>query len=164
MRYVRFILLPLVFVACTDTQPLAPDVDAAPSFRADRAGYTISYDLQDEEPFFVCRGELVEGYGILLIHITETTTPSGNLIVKGWVEYPDDVRMVGTVTGVVWTQKKGINPFVEVIKGDFYMQRFMIHEWYTNPDLGRLQARWWGGFKYDKDGELTIYREALLCE
>jgi len=160
-------LVALVAFGCSDPPTTATalgDEAVAPAFMADRAEYSFPYDLQDEDPFLVCRGELVEGYGILTIHIREVTTPSGNLLVRGWVEYPGDSYMIGTESGVVWTFKKGLNPFTETYKGQFYRQNWMITEWYTNPDLGQLRVRWWGGFKYDKDGNLTINRDNLTCE
>ncbi len=97
-------LVALVAFGCSDPPTTATalgDEAVAPAFMADRAEYSFPYDLQDEDPFLVCRGELVEGYGILTIHIREVTTPSGNLLVRGWVEYPGDSYMIGTESGVV---------------------------------------------------------------
>ena len=34
MRYVRLALLPLVFAACSDQQPAAPDIGVTPNFDA----------------------------------------------------------------------------------------------------------------------------------
>ena len=171
MRRVAVLLVPLLLLAC-DREPVAPvpDEGFAPLFKADRVEYTVDYDLGDEVPFLVCRGELMEGHGILLIHIQEVTTPSGNLLVRGRVEYPGDTWMEGTVSHVVWTFAKGLNPYTETLKGEFYsgedfwVQHWTISEWYTNPELGKLRVRWWGGFKFDKDGDLTINRDNLTCE
>jgi len=166
-------LVALVAFGCTDpptTSTALNDEVAPPAFKTSHVEYSFPYSLDDEVPFLVCRGELVQGHGTLMIHIREVTTPSGNLLVRGRVEYPGDTWMEGLVTGVVWTFEKGLNPYTETLKGDFYsgddfwVQNWTIHEWYTNPALGKLKVSWWGGFKYDKDGNLTINRDNLTCE
>jgi hypothetical protein len=138
--------------------------------KAERQEYSFTFDLEDEEPFIECRGELMAFHGIVTINIREQTTPSGNLLVRGWVEYSDDQWAEGTVSQDVWTLRKGLNPYTETLKGDFYseedfwVQNWQILEWYQNEDLGKLKIQWWGGLKFDKDGDMALYRDRVTCK
>lgn len=57
MRYLRFVLLPLLFVGCMDANPAAPDADVSPQLAAADAGWfegTFSDEFTDYVP---CVGE-----------------------------------------------------------------------------------------------------------
>ncbi len=176
------LLLAIVLVGCSETLPTESLVaetesaqiaayDAATSLaKAERQEYSILYDLEDEEPFIECRGELMKFHGVLTINIREQTTPSGNLLVRGWIDYGDDHWAEGTESHNVWTLRKGLNPYTETLKGEFYseedfwVQNWTIIEWYENPELGDLKLKWWGHLKFDKDGNFTIYRDNVTCK
>jgi hypothetical protein len=149
---------------------LKADAESSLLAKAERQDFVFTFDLEDEEPFITCREELMAFHGIVTINVAETTTPSGNLLVRGWVEYSDDQWAEGTESHDVWTLRKGLNPYTETLKGDFYseedfwVQNWQILEWYENPELGKLKIQWWGGLKFDKDGDMTLYRDRVTCK
>jgi hypothetical protein len=154
-------------LAGCDGEPFEPVPDDAltPIYKVDRQEYSFPYDLDDEDPIIECNGELMQPHGTLLINIRAMAAPSGNLIVSGRVDYGDDVWLEGLESGEVWTLSHSLNPYGEVYKENgFYVLHFHIHEWYTNPELGKRQVRWWGNTKVDKNGNPELYRETIACK
>lgn len=178
MRMLSCVLL-FVFLGCD------PAVDAIQVSNDDVSGEAIDmnalagktarntavyyYDMADEEPFIECRGELMSFHGVLAIHVTEVETPSGNLLVRGWVEYPGDGWAEGVDSGTIWMRRKGLNPYTETLKGnwysgeDFWSQSWTIIEWYENEEAGRMKVMWWGGFNMADDGTVRVENDRITC-
>jgi len=174
------VVLVVALVGCDQADPVETSVSSVSMLKsetgetlaskAERQEYSFTFDLEDEEPFITCRGELMAFHGIVTINVREQTTPSGNLLVRGWVEYSEDHWAEGIDSHDEWTLRKGLNPYTETLKGDFYseedfwVQNWQILEWYENPELGNLKIHWWGGLKFDKDGDMTLYRDRVTCK
>ena len=166
MRYLRFMLVPLLFVACTDTQPVAPDIDIAPSFKVDRFDLTFDYDVSQDPPYDCGTGELLFYEGTVLVHVGGKITPSGNVITGGGVDYNayGDITLVGETTETVWTLTSGRNPFHDVEKENgFYVLHYRFNEHYVNEAGERIRVNLKGYFRVDKDGVET-FRESYTCQ
>jgi hypothetical protein len=133
----------------------------------DRQEYSYFYDLANEPPYEDCAGEDMQTHGTILVLVKETTTPSGNLIVSGKVDYftDDPVYLQGLTSGETWTLTRGHNPFGEVIKENgFYLLHFQWREWYSrDADGQKLQVDVRGNVKVDPDGNVKIERESIRC-
>lgn len=155
---------------CTDqtTSPTALSDDvAAPTFTVDRQEFSSPYDMDWDPPYTDCAtGEDMQNHGILLIHIRETTTPSGNVTVHGWVDYDafGPITLEGLSSGDIWTLNNGHNPFGEVIKDNgFYLLHYQWSELYSNPEGRKLHIHLKGHVKVNPDGTVTINRESYTC-
>jgi hypothetical protein len=96
----------------------------------------------------------------------ETTTPSGNLIVRAWVDYTahGEVTIEGLTSGNIWTLTHGHNPFGEVIKENgFYQLHYQWHEFFTSSIHGDLRVHLKGHVFVDPSGTLRIERETATC-
>jgi hypothetical protein len=104
-------------------------------------------------------------HGWVLIHFREVTTPSGNLIVNAWVDYTyDQITLENTVTGEIWTNLNGHNPFGEVMKDNgFYVLHYQWNELYRNEAGELLHIHLKGHFTIDKEGMITHDRESFTC-
>jgi hypothetical protein len=150
-------------------QPLelepVPDEALTPLFKVTVDEDTYEYDLGNELPYEDCAGEDMQTHGKILVHVREMTTPSGNLIVSGWVDYTfEQITVEGLSTGEIWTLTNGFNPFHEVIKEDgSYFLHYQWHEFYTNEDGEKLRAFVNGNYQIDQDGNVRIERESVRC-
>lgn len=171
MRRLALTTAPLVLLAACSNPPTTSTVlndDAAPpAFKADRQESTWEA-VMDEEPAYedCATGEDMQNHGRLLVYETETTLPSGNVILHGWVDYAafGPVTLEGVTSGDIWTLQNGHNPFGDVSKENgFYMLRYQWSELYKNPDGQTLHIHLKGHFKIDPDGNVTIDRESYTC-
>lgn len=171
---ILFIVLLVLASGCdltSDYPASAEDSEGATAIaeKASRTEKVETYDLSTEEPWIECHGELMQFHGVLQIHITEVETPSGNLLVRGWVEYPEDGYAIGTESGNRWERRKGLNPYTETLRGewyseeDFWAQSWQIIEWYTSDEHGKFKVHWWGTFHVDDEGNVMVYRDNLTC-
>lgn len=138
------LLLAVVFVSCNDEiAPTAINDEAITSLsKVIVDEYFFEIVLDDEVPFVLCDGDLMQYHGRVGLHLKEKTTPSGNTIVSGWVDYHafDLVTLENTVTEASWTLTNGHNPFGEVIKENgFYVLHYQWHEFYENEDGEKLR-------------------------
>ena len=162
------LLLAVVFVSCNDSSaPTAINDEAITSLsKVVVDEYFFEIVLDDEEPFVMCDGDLMQYQGSVGLHLKEKTTPSGNTIVKGWVDYHafGGVILENSVTGAVWTLTNGHNPFGEVIKENgFYVLHYQWHEFYENEEGDKLRVFLKGHVKVNPDGTVSIERETVKC-
>jgi hypothetical protein len=160
--------LSLLFVSCNDE--LAPtsvnDEAITPLSKVIVDEYFFEIVLDDEVPFVLCEGDLMQYHGSVGLYLKEKTTPSGNTIVSGWVDYHafDGVTLENTFTGAVWTLTNGHNPFGEVIKENgFYVLHYQWHEFYENEEGDKLRVFLKGHVKINPDGTVSIERETVRC-
>ncbi len=168
VRVFPCLVMAALLVGC-DGQPLEPVPDEAltPAFKVDRQEYSYLYDLDWDPPYEDCvTGEPMQNHGFLRVHVRETTTPSGNVTVHGWVDYGafGPVTLEGLWSGVIWTLTNGHNPYGEVIKENgSYLLHYHWNESYSNPDGEKLKIHLKGHMKIDKDGNMTINRHSYRC-
>lgn len=174
------ILAALIILGCSQTEPSAPqsvaqstsdylsvsDDAVSSTLGVERVEYSIPYDLEDEGAWVICNGELMQGHGIVELHVIETYLPSGDLITRAWVDYQayDGVWFEELSSGDIWQLTNGHNPFGEVIKENgFYMLHYQWNEIYTNPDHGILRNHLKGHVMVEPDGTVRIERESYRC-
>ena len=161
------LLLGSTFIGCSDQQTPTDGNDEVltPLSKVTVVEYTFEYDLGDEDPYEDCAGEDMQLHGNVLVHVRETTTPSGNTIVSGWVDYEfDQITMVGLTSGDIWMLTKGFNPFHEVYKeSGAYLLNFQWHEFYSNEYGDKRRAFVTGHLHIDADGHVTSERESIRC-
>ena len=163
------VLIPLFFVASCDRRPVEPQFDQtpeAPTFKVDRLSYTYDYDLDWDPPYPDCLGEAMQNHGIVKVYVREHTTPSGNVLVSGKVDYHayGPVVLEGLSSGDVYRLRNAQNPFVEVIKEDgFYRLHYHWNELYRNQDGQKLNLHLQGHLKIEPDGTVKMDRESYSC-
>ena len=164
--FVLLALFCLSLVGC-DSQPVEPVSDEALNSlsKVNRVEYTFEYDLGDEDPYEDCAGEDMQLHGKVLVYVRETTTPSGNLVVSGWVDYKfEPITMEGLTSGDIWTLTKGFNPFHEVYKENgAYLLNFQWHEFYSNEYGDKRRAFVTGHYHVGPDGNVMNERENIRC-
>jgi hypothetical protein len=167
------LMMGFIFWGCSDQQsPTATDEEVSSLSKVDRVEYTFELDLADPDegvpPYEGCPGEDFQPHGIIVVHVVETTTPSGNWIVSGWTDYFADengVWLVGLTSGDTWTLYKANNPWHEFSKENgYYLLKYQWHEWYRNDDTGEtLRVFVKGHVLVTPKGGLKIARETTRC-
>ena len=173
MKHLLGYLFPLlflgsIFIGCSDQQtPTAITEEAiTPLSKVIVNEYFWEIVLDNEDPFVLCDGDLMQYHGSVGLHIKEKITPSGNMIVSAWVDYQafDGVTSENTVTGELWTLTNGHNPFGEVIKENgFYILHYQWHEFFENEYGEKLRIFLKGHAKENPDGTVSIERETVRC-
>jgi hypothetical protein len=162
------VLALFVAVSC-DQQPVEPATDQVAedaTFKVDRDAYFFDVDLGAEAPYPDCLGEAMQNQGTVRAYVRERVTPSGNLLVSGWVDYDyfGGVTLVGLSSGDVYTLLNGHNPWSEVIKDNgFYSLAYHWNEQYRNDDGQILHILLKGHVKIEPDGTVKIERESYKC-
>jgi hypothetical protein len=161
IRSFSLLLLGLMVAGFTATATATPPVDVVE--------YTYDVDLADEPPYQDCStGEDMQAFGIVRAHVREITTPSGNLIWSGWVDYNayGGVTLVNQGTGDIWTLTNGTNPFhgVEKVNG-FLLIDYNWSELYRGPndDNQNFHVHLKGHIKIKPDGTVTTSRVSYTC-
>jgi hypothetical protein len=168
--YPLFVLMMgFIFWGCSDQQsPTAIDEEVSSLSKVDRVEYTVDLDLATLPPYEGCPGEDFQPYGLIKVHVVETTTPSGNFIVNGYTDYfadEDGVWIEGLTSGDIWTLYKANNPWHEFIKENgYYLLKYQWHEWYRNDVTGEtLRVFVKGHVLVTPKGGLKIEREITRC-
>ena len=129
--------------------------------------YTFDATLDLEPPYEDCAtGEDMQNHGTVKVYIVERITPSGNVLVNGWVDYNayGEVTLENLGNGDIWTLTNGHNPFHEVIKENgFYVLSYHWNELYK-LDNQTLHILLKGHVKIEADGTVTIDRESYTCQ
>ena len=163
------VLVPLFFVTACDRQPAGPQVDQTldvPTFKVDRLDYTYDYDLDGDAPYPDCLGEAMQNHGVVQVFVRQRATPSGNVLVNGWVDYDayGPVTLEGLSSGTVYTLVNGKNPFVEVIKENgLYLLHYHWNEVFRSQDGKKVNVHLQGHLKIEPDGTVKIDRESYRC-
>lgn len=170
MRYLRFISLPLLLVACTDQQPVAPDLEAAPSFKATHDQWVDSpnFDATGLVVYVACRGEDLEWSGTIDADVRSTTTPSGNEVIQWKLNYATatPLAILGLTSGDEWTLAgaEDTGGTLTKEKGTTYVEHWQGRERYINQDgellIGRLDFRL---MLEDGDVKFERFRESYTC-
>jgi hypothetical protein len=104
MRSIRLLLVPLLFAACTDTNPAAPDMDVSPSFAAADVGWIEGTAYDDYTAPVPCLGEdlLFTGYYWYRYHFVVNDKREIMTVLYG---QEPDYRAAGMTTGQIWLPK-----------------------------------------------------------
>ena len=127
---------------------------------------TSWYNLDWDPPYEDCAsGQDMQNHGWVLVYTQTKTTPSGNVIISGWVDYHayQGVTLENLGTGEMWTLTTGHNPFHEVIKENgFYILRYNWNELYK-LNKQNLHIHLKGYLKILPDDTVTHDRESYTC-
>ena len=161
-----------VAVSC-DQQPVEPPADQmtdqtaeVPAFKVERDAYTFDVDLESEPPYPDCLGEAMKNHGTVKGYVRERTTPSGNLIMSGWVDYQayGGVTLEGLSSGDIYILRNGHNPWAEMYKENgFWLLAYHWNELYRTQDGKKLNVHLKGHVKLEPDGTWKIARESYRC-
>ncbi|MDH3292502.1 MAG: hypothetical protein OEO20_17110 [Gemmatimonadota bacterium] len=169
MRYLRLALLPLLLIACTDTQPVAPDIEMnAPSFKVTRDAWVEVTDLTGLVVYVECRGEDLEWSGTIDGYYRSETTPSGNEVVHWKLDYATETPLTirGLTSGDDWTLvgAEDTGGSLTKPKGTTYVEHWQARERYVNQDGEKLHDRIDYRIMID-DGNVKLqrYREIYTC-
>ena len=170
MHMIPLLLLGSIIIGCNDQDsPVSSENQSvhAPS-GAQQVVFSYPYDLSTDPPYQNCAtGADMQNYGTVEVYIRETTTPSNNTVIHGWVDYNaySGVTLKNMTTNEVWTLHTGVNPFGEVIKENgFYILHYGWNELYKNASKQTLHINLKGYMKFDKDGNFVRYRESYTCQ
>jgi hypothetical protein len=166
MRYLRLVLLPLVFAACTEREPAAPDIDMAPTLSATHTTsnvFDFPWSALLDEP---CMPEAVYAEGYIHFMLIETFTPSGNYMGR-WKGQPQGLKGVGLTTGLTY-QFNGVTQDTYVVQGDgfpltdTFVNRFLVigpgpGNNYVMQDTGKLTINGVG------DVVVDFYETTIEC-
>jgi len=162
-------VLGLFVVVSCDQQPVEPLVDQTsdvPAFKVEHQVYTYDYDMDEDPPYPDCLGEAMQNHGVVKVYVRQRDTPSGNVLVNGWVDYDayGGITLEGLSSGEVYTLINGKNPFVEVMKEDgFYLLHYHWNEVYRSDDGKKVNVHLQGRFMIGPDGTVKIDRESYRC-
>ena len=163
-----FLILGIIFISCSEQQgPTANNDEAVtPLNKVTVVEYSYLYDMDWDPPYEDCAtGEDMKTHGLVEVFIREKTTPSGNLIINGWVDYNyySGVTLENLGTGDIWTLENGHNPFHEVIKENgFYNLHYHWNELFKlNNQTLHIHLK--GHFQILPDGTVTHDRESYTC-
>ena len=172
MRWPGFLLLPLLFVACTDQQPAAPDIEVnAPSFKVTHDAWAETWDLTGEvydRP--ACGnypGEQATNVGTLDAYFRVVTTPSGNEAWHWKVNYYTDTPLssTGNVSGHRWDllRAEDTGGAISKAQGTQYVEHWQGNEWYVNPEGETFHLRLKYGITIDAGGNVQVERSDFRC-
>ena len=161
------ILLGSLIISCNEQQtPTSSSEEAlTPISKVSVNEYSLKIDLDEEEPFVECDGNLMQYHGSVGLYIKEVVTPAGNIIAKWQVDYMafDGVTLENLGTGEIWTLTNGHNPVGEVIKENgFYLIHYQWSELYK-LDKKTLHIHLKGQFMVLPDGTVKHDRETVKC-
>ena len=161
--------LALFLAVSCDQQPVDPTANQTAegaAFNVQRNAYFFDAVLDAEPPYPDCLGEPMQNHGTVRAFVSEKTTPSGNLVATGWVDYGyfGEVTLEGLWSGDIYTLQNGHNPWTEVSKDNgFYSLAYHWNEQYKNEDGDRLHVMLKGHYKIEPDGTVRIDRESYRC-
>ena len=170
MRWPGFLLFPLLFVACTDQQPAAPDIEVnAPSFEVTHDAWVWIFDLTGLVVYVECRGEDLEWSGTIDGYYRSTTTPSGNEVWQWKLDYATNTPLTvsGLTSNDAWTLvgAEDTGGTITKPKGTAYVEHWQGNERYVNQDGEKLHGRLDYRLMIDADGNVKFerYRETYKC-
>ena len=104
MRSIRLLLVPLLFAACTETNPAAPDMEISPLFAAADVGWTEGVGFDDYTYPVPCVGEELRftGHYWYRYHFVVNGTREIMTVLYG---SGPDYRVAGVTTGQIWLPK-----------------------------------------------------------
>lgn len=162
------LFLGIIFLGCSDPQaPTAVSSDTDLTLnKGSVVEYSFDYDLDTDPPYTNCvTGEPMQNHGIVKVYVREMTTPSGNWIGSGYVDYEayGAVTLENTTTSEIWTLKNGQNPWSEI---ENHNGSYRIHyHWNEVYSMGNqnLHIHLQGFFSIDSDGNITRDLETYDC-
>jgi hypothetical protein len=107
MRWIRLLLVPLLFAACTDTNPAAPDMDVSPMFAAADVGSVEDVEYDDFTGYLPCVGEEVRFTGDIWWRFHWVVNAAREVWTAEYAPLPG-YRGVGLTTGDVWLLKPSL--------------------------------------------------------
>ena len=165
---IALVFIGVFFISCNDelSPTTSSDEQISSLNKVTVVEYSFPADLGSESPYTDCAtGAPMQNHGLVEVFIQEKTTPSGNLIIKGWVDYNyyDGVTLENLFNGDIWTLTNGKNPFNEVIKENgFYKLSYQWSELYKlNKKTLHIHLK--GHVKIEPDGTVKIDRESYNC-
>ena len=169
INFLSLVLIGGFFIHCSDEQtPTGTSQDELSRMQkviVDEYSFDAILDL--DPPYEDCAtGEDMQNHGTVKVYIVEKTTPSGNLLITGWVDYNaySGVTLENLGTGEIWTLTNGHNPFHEVIKENgFYRLHYHWSELYKNSNGENLHIHLKGFFAIDNEGNVTKDLESYNC-
>ncbi len=104
MRSIRLLLVPLLFVGCTEKNPAAPDVDVSPLFAAADVGTVEEVAYDDFTGYLSCVGEEVHFTGGIWYRFHWVVNAAREIWTAQY-RVLSDYRGVGLTSGDVWLLK-----------------------------------------------------------
>jgi hypothetical protein len=169
MRTLRFTLLPLLLVACTDQEPVAPDANVTPLFSATSTWTYASLflDFVYTDGVNTCVGEGWHGYGEVPYRMHEVSNGSGgysyHIQFLPTTPWGPQYSLTGLTSGTVWWLKNGgglYNESFHINKGQVY--RYKYHETYKSEDGDKLFNDGSMHLTVNANGELVVERLEYL--
>jgi len=161
------LLLGSTFIGCSDQQTPTDGNDEALTALNKPVIESYWWNMDWDPVYEDCAtGEDMQNHGWLKIYTREITTPSGNVIISGWVDYDayEGVTLENLATGDIWTLTTGHNPFHEVIKENgMYILRYNWNELYKKQNSPNIHIHLKGHLKILPDGTVTHDRESYTC-
>lgn len=157
MRYLRFMLLPLLFGAC-DNQPVAPDLDVRPDFSANSAWQEFTIDVE-WTLYNPCLQENLHGTG-------QSFVRRHTVITAGETRYTFHVRpvegtwqMEGLTTGHIWLPTPGSFHTLSMRTVPRTFEALYEHWVFQNQTTGQV-LDWSLGIHYvtNANGEVKVNR------
>ncbi len=97
MRYLRLALLPLVFAACSDSQPAAPDLEPTPVLDVSAEHRALFVRNEGETGLFNAQGDMVPMYcGVSFDVVTQSATDM--LTLRAQCRTPNPSRTAASFT------------------------------------------------------------------
>lgn len=128
--------------------------------------YNFDYDLDTDPPYTDCvTGMSMQNHGVVIVYVRELTTPSGNWIATGYVDYNayGGVTLENMSTNDIWTLQNGHNPWNEI---ENHNGGYRLHyHWNEVYKLGNqnLNLHLKGFFTIDHNGNVTKDLETYSC-
>jgi len=160
------LLLGSIFIGCSDQQAPTDGNEEALTALNKPVIESFWWNMDWDPVYEDCAtGDDMQNHGWLKIYTQEITTPSGNVIISGWVDYGfEQITLEGLTSGDIWMLTNGFNPFHEVYKENgAYFLNFQWHEFYSNEYGDKRRAFVTGHLHIDADGNVTSVRESINC-
>jgi hypothetical protein len=108
MRTLRLLLVPLLFVACTDQQPAAPDIDHAPLFAMGGSPTWEEFTVDVDWTFpSACLQEDLHGTGQVLVRRHTVTTAGETRLTMHVRPVEGTWQLEGMTSGDIWLPIQG---------------------------------------------------------
>jgi hypothetical protein len=162
------LLLGCVIISCNDQQAPTAIGDATNTTlnKVTVVEYSFDYDLDTDPPYTDCvTGASMQNHGVVIVYVREITTPSGNWIASGYVDYDayGGVTLENTSTNEIWTLENGQNPWNEIEKHNgSYRLHYHWNEVYKSGNQN-LHIHLKGFFAIDSEGNITRDLETYSC-
>jgi hypothetical protein len=104
MRWIRLLLVPLLFASCTEANPAAPDIEVSPLFAAAEVGWTEGVGFEEYTYPVPCLGEDLHFAGSFWYRYHSVVNDKREIWLAQYGMLPD-YHGVGLTTGHLWLAK-----------------------------------------------------------